>query len=67
MGVREHYIVMLTIIHPGLSGDHLIRGATLTHEGGGLMARVGSGPRSQDDPIRALYSNLGELIWFTVV
>ena len=40
-GGHEHYIVMLTIIHPLLSGDHLILGATLTREGGGLMGPCG--------------------------
>ena len=57
-GGQEDYIVMLTIIHLRLSGDtmgdHLILGATLTREGGGLMGRVGS-ERWQDDPIRTLY------------
>ena len=40
-GGHEHYIVMLTIIHPLLCGDHLILGATLTREGGGLMGPCG--------------------------
>ena len=49
MGVREHYIVMLTIIHPPLPGDHLMLTDTWGRGPDGTMMGPCGVWRSSDD------------------